>query len=146
MPHFSFKGRNARGELITGTLEGTDAGVIADQLLNTGITPVDIRGTQRIISGDAPQWWKKLGRRKVTLLDLMLFSRQMYTLLKAGVPILRALAGLQESATNPTMAEVIQDLRVSLDSGRELSAAMRRHSSTSCVRMRATLTRARDST
>ncbi len=127
MPHFSFKGRNTRGELITGTLEGADAGVIVDQLLNTGITPVDIRASQPILAGEMPQWWKNLGRRKVTLLDLMLFSRQMHTLLKSGVPILRALAGLQESATNPTMADVIQDLRVSLDSGRELSAAMRRH-------------------
>lgn len=127
MPHFSFKGRNIRGELITGTLEGADAGVIADQLLNTGITPVDIRASQRIVTGEVPQWWRNLGKRRATLLDVMLFSRQMYTLLKAGVPILRALAGLQESATNPTMADVIQDLRVSLDSGRELSAAMRRH-------------------
>ena len=127
MPHFSFKGRNARGELITGTLEGADTGVIADQLLNTGITPVDIRSSQRILTGEVPQWWRNLGRRKATLLDLMLFSRQMYTLLKAGVPILRALAGLQESATNPTMIDVIQDLRVNLDSGRELSAAMRGH-------------------
>ena len=127
MPHFSFRGRNIRGELITGTLEGADAGVIADQLLNTGITPVDIRASQRILTGEVPQWWKNLGRRKATVLELMLFSRQMHTLLKAGVPILRALAGLQESATNPTMADVIQDLRVSLDSGRELSAAMRRH-------------------
>jgi MSHA biogenesis protein MshG len=50
----------------------------------------------------------------------------MYTLLKAGVPILRALAGLQESATNKTFAAVIQDLRESLDAGRELSAAMSR--------------------
>ena len=127
MPQFSFKGRNTRGELVTGTLEGADAGVIADQLFNTGITPVDIRSSQRVLSGEVPQWWKNLNRRKATLLDLMLFSRQMHTLLKAGVPILRALAGLQESATNPTMAEVIQDLRVSLDSGRELSAAMRKH-------------------
>lgn len=127
MPHFSFKGRNARGELITGTLEGADAGVIADQLVNTGITPVDIQSSQRVLSGELPQWWRNLGRRKATLLDLMLFSRQMHTLLKAGVPILRALAGLQESAVNPTMIEVIKDLRVSLDAGRELSAAMRRH-------------------
>jgi len=127
LPNFSFKGRNTRGELITGTLEGADAGVIADQLLNTGITPVDIRASQRIFTGEVPQWWRNVGKRRATLLDLMLFSRQMHTLLKAGVPILRALAGLQESATNPTMADVIQDLRVSLDSGRELSAAMRRH-------------------
>ena len=127
MPYFNFKGRNARGELITGTLEGADAGVIADQLMNTGITPVDIATSQRILGEQVPQWWRNLGRRQVTLLDLMLFSRQMYTLLKAGVPILRALAGLQESAVNPTMIEVIQDLRSSLDSGRELSASMRRH-------------------
>jgi MSHA biogenesis protein MshG len=127
LPHFSFKGRNTRGELITGTLEGSDVGVIADQLINTGITPVDIRSSQRILGDDVPAWWRALGRRKATLLDLMLFSRQMYTLLKAGVPILRALAGLQEAAVNPTMIEVIKDLRVSLDSGRELSASMRRH-------------------
>ena len=57
----------------------------------------------------------------------MMFSRQMHTLLKAGVPMMKGLAGLQESATNPTLAKVVQDLRLSLDSGRELSAAMRRH-------------------
>lgn len=127
MPYYSFKGRNARGELITGTLEGADAGVIADQLTNTGITPVDIQSSQRILASGMPDWWKAVNRRKVSILDLMLFSRQMHTLLKSGVPILRALAGLQESATNPTMVEVIQDLRISLDSGRELSASMRRH-------------------
>jgi MSHA biogenesis protein MshG len=127
LPHFNFKGRNSRGELITGTLEGADAGVIADQLMNTGVTPVDISASQRLVVADAPEWWRRLNRRKVSLLDLMLFSRQMYTLLKAGVPILKALAGLQESAVNPTMIEVIKDIRVSLDSGRELSASMRRH-------------------
>src|SRR5438477_544985 len=57
----------------------------------------------------------------------MLFSRQMYTLMKAGVPILRALGGLQESLTNPRLKAVVADLRASLDAGRELSAAMRRH-------------------
>jgi MSHA biogenesis protein MshG len=108
-------------------LEGADAGVIADQLVNTGITPVDIQSSQRVLVEDMPAWWRSLTRRKATLLDLMLFSRQMYTLLKAGVPILRALAGLQEAAVNPTMIEVIKDLRVSLDSGHELSASMRRH-------------------
>jgi MSHA biogenesis protein MshG len=127
LPYFNFKGRNTRGELITGTLEGADAGVIADQLMNTGVTPVDISASQRLAAAELPRWWQRLNRRKVSLLDLMLFSRQMYTLLKAGVPILKALAGLQESAVNPTMIEVIKDIRVSLDSGRELSASMLRH-------------------
>jgi MSHA biogenesis protein MshG len=51
----------------------------------------------------------------------------MYTLLKAGVPIMRGLAGLQESAISPAFAKVIRDLRESLDAGRELSTAMRGH-------------------
>ena len=101
--------------------------MIADQLLNTGVTPVDIQASRRILGGETPAWWRNLGRRKVTLLDLMLFSRQMHTLLKAGVPILRALAGLQEAATNPTMVEVIQDMRASLDAGVELSGSMSKH-------------------
>jgi MSHA biogenesis protein MshG len=63
----------------------------------------------------------------VTLEDMVLFSRQMYTLLKSGVPILKALAALQESATRIGFASMLQDLRASLDSGRDLSTAMRRH-------------------
>ena len=101
--------------------------MIADQLLNTGVTPVDIQASQRILISEGPAWWRNFSRRKVTLLDLMLFSRQMNTLLKAGVPILRALAGLQEAAVNPTMIEVIKDMRVSLDAGRELSVSMQSH-------------------
>jgi MSHA biogenesis protein MshG len=60
-------------------------------------------------------------------MDVQLFSRQLYTLLKSGVPIMRGLAGLQESAISAAFARVIKDLRESLDAGRELSAAMRRH-------------------
>ncbi len=60
-------------------------------------------------------------------MDVQLFSRQLYTLLKAGVPIMRGLAGLQESAISPAFGRVIKDVRESLDAGRELSAAMARH-------------------
>jgi MSHA biogenesis protein MshG len=124
MPSFAYTGRNGRGELIKGSLEGNDSGAVADQLLSTGITPIDIQQA----AGNEPR--KPLNLQfgpAVSLVDLMLFSRQMYTLLKAGVPILRALAGLEESMTNPSFKTVIADLRASLDSGRELSAAMRRH-------------------
>ena len=126
MPRFEYKGRNARGELVTGGLEGDDSGAVADQLLNTGITPVEIRASAASMKIAASSLFTRFSER-VTITDTMLFSRQMYTLLKAGVPMLRALAGLQESATNPALGIVLQDLRASLDSGRELSAAMWRH-------------------
>jgi len=127
---FAYKGRNGRGDLVEGTLDGDDSGVIADQLMNTGITPTEIIQFRGVLGGTSgkPGWIKRqLTEKPITAMDLMLFSRQMYTLLKAGVPIMRALAGLQESTPNPTFSALLQDLRESLDSGRELSAAMRRH-------------------
>ena len=129
MPVFSYKGRSGRGEMVQGSLEGVDSGAIADQLLNTGITPTEIKISRSVrTKAEGPSLWQRLSQDKsVDPIELMLFSRQMYTLLKAGVPIMRALAGLQESSQNPTFALMIQDLRESLDSGRELSTAMRRH-------------------
>ena len=132
MPFFAYKARNARGELLSGVLEGADSGAIADQLFGTGVTPVEIVATTRGVAADGAQqgWrqeWARLFEKKVTSLDVQLFSRQLYTLLKSGVPIMRGLAGLQESSISVAFGRVIKDLRESLDSGRELSAAMRRH-------------------
>lgn len=126
MPQYAYRGRSARGELVTGKVEAADSGAVVDQLVSTGITPVEIELSPGGAEG-AGVSLERLFAPKVTLVDLMLFSRQMYTLLKAGVPILRALAGLQESAINPTLKAVIAELRVSLDAGRELSSAMRQH-------------------
>jgi MSHA biogenesis protein MshG len=127
MAHFRYKGRNTRGELVQGRLEGNDTGAIAEQLFSVGITPVEINSAGDAAPAESSEWLKQLTAPKIGLLDVMLFSRQMHTLLKAGVPILRALAGLEESAINPSLVAVIKDLRTSLDAGRELSAAMRRH-------------------
>ncbi len=129
MAVFAYKGRSTRGDMVQGTLDGSDTGAIADQLFRIGITPTEIRlsGSVHAATVKSGSLWRSLNARKVEPLDLMLFSRQMYTLLKAGVPIMRALAGLQESSQNPAFAAVLQDLRESLDSGRELSIAMRHH-------------------
>ena len=126
MPTFQYKGRNPRGELVQGTLESSDASAVADQLFNSSITPLEISGAPAVAKMVRPEWIERLLEQRVGSLDVMLFSRQMNTLLKAGVPILRALAGLQESTTNKSFAKVLQDIRNSLDAGRELSAAMRR--------------------
>jgi MSHA biogenesis protein MshG len=126
LAQFTYRGRNAHGDLVSGRLEAADTAAVADQLLSTGVTPVDIRESAGAAAA-APDWWRKLTAPEITDVDLMLFSRQMDPLLKAGVPIMQALGGLQESAINPSLKDVIRDLRTSLDAGRELSSAMRRH-------------------
>lgn len=127
MPYFAYKGRNGRGEPVTGVLEGADSGAVADQLFGSGVTPIEISVTRKAASSEGRGWRERLFEKKVTSMDVQLFSRQIYTLLKSGVPIMRGLAGLQESAISPAFARVIKDLRESLDAGRELSAAMMRH-------------------
>ena len=128
MPFFAYKARNASGELLTGVMEGADSGAVADQLFSTGATPVEILATTKAVTtGTDIGWWQRLTEKKVSSMDVQLFSRQLYTLLKAGVPIMRGLAGLQESAISPAFGRVIKDVRESLDAGRELSAAMARH-------------------
>ncbi len=124
MSYFAYKARDSRGELVQGVLEGADSAAIAAQLFGSGVTPVEIGET----SGPEPRGKRGwvLSKPRIMPIDLMLFSRQMYSLLKAGVPILRALAGLQESSINPTFKDVLQSVRESLESGRDLSASMQR--------------------
>lgn len=129
MPQFAYQGRNARGELVKGVLEGADSGAVADQLFNTGITPVHIDEARAAAPAAAPPGLAQIrfGEPRVELADVMLFCRQMHTLLKAGVPIVRGLAGLQESSQNPTLRKVLGEVRESLESGRELSVSLRQH-------------------
>lgn len=127
MPFFAYKARNSRGELVQGVLESTDDHTVADQLFNSGITPLEITVSSGRAGNGAESWLATLFEEKVRPMDVQLFSRQMYTLLKSGVPIMRSLAGLQESAINKAFAKVLKNVRESLDSGRELSVALRQY-------------------
>ena len=129
MPNFAYRGRNAAGEIVQGIMEGATAGAGPPGGGAKPPTPMEIKPTTA-----APEradndlgMNRSVFRQKVEHMDVLLFSRQIYTLLRAGVPIMRALAGLQESSTNSAMRGVLQDVRESLDSGRELSLSLARH-------------------
>jgi MSHA biogenesis protein MshG len=132
MPTFAYKARNASSQLVEGMLDGVASGAVADVLFGQGLMPVEIRETQARpaksgANGSSSGGRLSLFKQKVGHIDLLLFSRQISTLLKAGVPIMRALAGLKEAAINPEMKRVLVDVRESLESGRELSQSLARH-------------------
>lgn len=127
MANFAFKGRDGGGKLIEGVLEGTSSGGVADMLLGRGITPLTIQETRAKARTASSDGGFQLFKPRVQHVDILLFSRQLHTLLKAGVPIMRALNGLQESAINPAMRDVVRDVRESLEAGRELSVSLARH-------------------
>ncbi|MDO9372210.1 MAG: type II secretion system F family protein [Gammaproteobacteria bacterium] len=127
MPVYRYQGRNPRGELVDGSIEGGSADAVAGQLFSGGITPIDIREARAPEAATPGGLRLRGGKHKVQLSDLILFSHQMYTLTKAGVPMIQALAGLVQSTRNPTLARVFADISEQLESGRELSVALSRH-------------------
>ncbi len=125
MPFFSYKGRNSKGELVKGVLESFDRNSLAKHLFSINITPVEIVPTSAPSVGNNLSI--NLFEERIEPMDVMMFSRQMYTLLKAGIPIMSALSGLLSSTKNQAFVKVIGEIRSSLDSGRELSAALNLH-------------------
>jgi MSHA biogenesis protein MshG len=127
MDTFEYKGRNKRGEIMQGSIESPNAQGVASWMLASGISPIQIQMKVSAFSGQ-PQWMRALqGGGTVKLVDLLMFTRQMGTMVRAGVPMMQALSGIQRSTGNPALAEVIKELRTDLDKGLELSAAMAQH-------------------
>lgn len=129
MAAFTYRGRNGAGEVVSGVLEGATAAAVADTLFGSGVTPTEIKpapaGSARKSTGSAHG--VNPFAPKILHVDILLFTRQLYTLQKAGVPIMRALGGLQDSSANPAMKALLGQVRESLDSGRELSMSLARH-------------------
>jgi len=125
MPLFTYKGRDKQGVLVQGVLESHDVNTMASQLFGLNITPIEIQVKETASSSKNISI--NLFEEKIETIDIMLFSRQMYTLLKAGIPIMNALNGLQASTSNKAFAIVVGDIRQSLGSGRELSTALSQH-------------------
>lgn len=123
MPTFKYKARSGRGELIVGTVEAGSADAVASQLSTSGVTPIDIVQSTR----GADPWHQLRAGNKPKLVDLMMFSRQMYTLMKAGVPITRGMTGLIESTRNARLVEALKDVRVNVESGRDVASSLARH-------------------
>ncbi len=122
MPLFHYKARDRHGDAINGTLEAASSDAVAAQLLDGGMTPVDIlpavddKSRRLSLQGLFPV--------KVTDTDLIQFSRQMHSLTKAGVPMLSALHGLAKSTRNARLAAAIAELAKSLEAGRDLATAL----------------------
>ncbi|HEY9146131.1 MAG TPA: type II secretion system F family protein [Thiobacillus sp.] len=127
MLRFAYTGRTPSGEKAQGILEADNAAACASSLLKNGISPVTIQETSQSERRGAKQKSLSLFEPTVQAIDVQLFSRQLYTLMRSGVPILRSLSGLLESTTNAAFARVITSLKESLEAGRDLSTAMRQH-------------------
>ncbi len=123
MAHFRYRGRDETGALVDGVLEAVNESAAADMLMRRAIIPLSLEG----VKPGRELNWRSLLARRLPLSELLMFTRQMLSLTRSGIPLLQALAGLVESQRHPLMASTLKEIVEQLTAGRPLSAAMNQH-------------------
>ncbi|WPC70216.1 MSHA fimbrial biogenesis protein MshG [Aeromonas hydrophila] len=124
MSSFAYKGRDSQGNAVSGVVDAANEMAAAEQLMRRGVMPTELKpGKAKAAALD----WSLLLERGVRLDELVVFSRQMYALTRAGIPILRAIAGLEESAHSKPLKRALHALGEDLGNGRPLSSSMQAH-------------------
>ncbi|MCX5715684.1 MAG: type II secretion system F family protein [Candidatus Omnitrophica bacterium] len=122
MPTFKYKVRDKFGKAVSGVITGESKEAVAKHLESMRYAPISIAETKE----SAPA--KFLGfLNKVSLSEVNLFSRQLVTLQRAGVPLLLSLDSLKKQTRNVYFKSVIQQMVADIESGNSLSAALSRY-------------------
>jgi MSHA biogenesis protein MshG len=120
MPNFSYKAKNKNGETITGEMVAVSEGAVGETLIQSGVFPFMIEEQT-----EEQKKEKGISSKKVNVITL---TRQLYTLVRSGIPISKALKSLEVSNSEPELRELFRDIRSSLDNGYELYVALQKHS------------------
>ena len=126
MAIYEFKGRNVEGRLITGQVDASNQDAAVNQLLGRGVTPVEVKEFIEQLSF-SEKFSRATNRGRVGTVELIMFCRQMYTITRAGIPLVKGLRGLAASLRNYTFQQALNDIVERLEAGVELSTAMRAH-------------------
>ncbi len=126
MPRYEYLGRNKFGKEIKGTMDGINESAVAVELIRTGVTPISM-GVHVEKQKDLARYINFLQLDMPTTEDLTFLSRQMYSLLKAGVPIVRSVHVVLESAKNHTLKKALTEVLAHLEGGQSLSFALHHH-------------------
>ncbi len=124
MQLYSYKAKDAKGVLVKGQLEASSQAGVADNLMKRQFIPISIALVE---TKNNIKVFDNLFNEKIGLEDMIMFSRQMYSLLKAGIPIIRAMVGLADTTQNKAFKQVLMEVTKQLEQGRDLSSAMSMH-------------------
>lgn len=129
MPQFKYAGKSTQGGPQKGVIEAASAQAAAQTLLSQNIVPLTIVESKKRSAENEGDGFDitRLFQQKVGLDEMIIFSRQMYSLLKAGIPIIRAIKGLSENASHKRFQEILKDIADQLEQGRSLSSSMAKY-------------------
>jgi len=127
MAVFEYRARKENGDAVSGALEAVSKEALASRLQGQGLVPVEIKEQVE----KAPSVFETLADvfkpRHVKTSELVMFSRQMYSLTKAGVPLNRSIVGLIETSHSPPLREALKDILEGLTSGNDLASCFSKH-------------------
>ncbi|MDT0595652.1 type II secretion system F family protein [Glaciecola petra] len=127
MPGFSYKGRLSNGDITQGSVDASDENTVAKMLSARAIIPIEILPNERLEqSTEKTTQAINFLTPNVSLDELVIFSRQMYSLTKAGIPIIRAVSGLT-TTKSVRLKVALEDIIASLEKGRNFSSALAQH-------------------
>jgi type IV pilus assembly protein PilC len=118
---YTYRVRNREGEIWQDQIEGTDTVAIVAELRQQGLLVIDVK-EQSLARKDILARFKK-----VKLGDLVVFSRQLATLINAGLPIVRSLYILSEQTGNQQLKDVVVQVRKDVEAGLSLSEALEKN-------------------
>jgi MSHA biogenesis protein MshG len=124
---FEYTTRSSSGKPVKGTIEAASQEAVAERLIARGVYPVSIKETVKQTSILELDIGKLLQSKKIKLQDLVMFSRQMYSLTKAGIPLTRAINGLLETTKSQTLKETLEAVYSDLNSGNNLASSFSKH-------------------
>jgi len=123
---YSYRALDAAGALVTGTLEAENRNMVVEALLGQNYTIVDLKeDRQKAIT--AKSQINITLFEKVKIADLSLFTRQLSTMISAGLPIVRSFEILEEQTRNPMLKRAVGEIKTSLEGGMTLNASMAQH-------------------
>jgi len=115
---FTFEGTDRKGGKVKGELSGANTALVKAQLRKQGINPIKVRkkGISLLSTG-----------KKVTPLDIALFTRQMATMMGSGVPLLQSFDIISEGFDKPSMRKLVDDIKQEVAAGNSLANSLRKH-------------------
>ena len=112
---FEWEGKDRNGKIIRGETRAGGINQVQAMLRRQGVLPSKIKKR------------RTRGGKRIKPKDIALFTRQMATMMKAGVPLLQAFDIVGRGNTNPSVTRLLADIRADVETGTSLNAAYRKH-------------------
>lgn len=116
---YIYEGTDRKGQKTKGEITGVSVPLVKATLRKQGITANKVKKKPQPLFGS--------GKKKITPMDITIFTRQLATMMKSGVPLVQSFDIVADGLTNPSMKELVAEIKVDVEGGNNLAQALARH-------------------